>query len=112
MRSGIPLKAGNRVRGITVTIAESAASLRGRVLPDKGGLQLPAKMIVNLIPAETVAADDMLRYAEVVVDKGGAFVFKNMESGKYRLLARAEPDDKKSDKNHVPAAWMRMSAQS
>jgi hypothetical protein len=93
------------VSGITVTIAEGAASLRGRVAPEKGGTRLPAKMIVHLVPAEAASADDVLRYGETVAERDGAFENKNMAPGKYRLLARAAPDDEPSDRPPAPVAW-------
>jgi hypothetical protein len=33
------------------------------------------------------------------------FEFKNMAPGKYRLLARAAPDDEPSDRPPAPAVW-------
>jgi Carboxypeptidase regulatory-like domain len=104
-RSGISLKAGERLSGVTVTIAEGAASLRGRVTPEKEGARLPAKLAVHLVPAETASANDVLRYAETVAEREGAFEFKNLAPGKYRLLARAAPDDEPSDRPSAPAAW-------
>jgi len=104
-RSRISLKAGERLSGVTVTIAEGAASLRGHVTPEKEGARLPAKLAVHLVPAETASANDVLRYAETVVEREGAFEFRNMAPGKYRLLARAEPDDEPRDRPSAPAAW-------
>lgn len=104
-RSGIPLKAGERLSGVTVTVAEGAASLRGRVTPEKEGARSPAKLAVHLVPAEPASANDVLRYAETVASVEGAFEFKNMAPGKYRLLARAAPDDEPSDRPPAPAAW-------
>jgi carboxypeptidase family protein len=104
-RSGIHLKAGERLSGVTVTVAEGSASLRGRVTPEKEGARSPAKLTVHLVPAEPASANDVLRYAEIVASVEGAFEFKNMAPGKYRLLARAAPDDEPSDRPPAPAAW-------
>ncbi len=104
-RSGIILKPGEKATGVTVTIAEGAASLRGNVAPEKEGARLPAKVVVHLVPAETASADDVLRYAEVVADRDGAFEFKNMAPGKYRMLTRNAPDDEPGDRPHVRVAW-------
>jgi protocatechuate 3,4-dioxygenase beta subunit len=103
--SGISLKAGERLSGVTVTVTEGAASLRGRVTPEKEGARLPAKLAVHLVPAETASANDVLRYAETVAEREGAFEFKNIAPGKYRLLARAAPDDEPNDRPSAPAAW-------
>ncbi len=104
-RNGLSLKAGERLSGVTVTIVEGAASLRGRVAPEKEGARLPAKLAVHLVPAETASANDVMRYAETVAESEGAFEFRNMAPGKYRLLARAAPDDESSDRPSAPVAW-------
>jgi hypothetical protein len=62
-------------------------------------------MLVHLVPVETAAADDPLRYAEAATGRDGAFEFKNMAPGKYRLLIRAVPDDKPDDSPPAPVAW-------
>jgi hypothetical protein len=104
-RGGITLKPGERMSGVTLTIAEGAASLRGKVAPEKEGARVPAKLVVHLVPAETASADDVLRYAEVAMDKDGAFEFKNVAPGKYRMLARAAPDDEPADRPTARVAW-------
>ena len=104
-RSGIPLKGGERLNGVTVTIAEGAASLRGRVTTGKEGARLPGKLAIHLVPAEIASADDVLRYGETVAERDGAFEFKNMAPGRYLLLARAAPDDEPSDRPPAPVAW-------
>ncbi len=104
-RSGISLKPGERVSGVTVTIAEGAASLRGKVAPEKEGSRLPSRMLVHLVPAETASADDLLRYAETVAGRDGAFEFKHIAPGKYRMLTLAAQDDEPSDRPASPVAW-------
>jgi len=104
-RNGLALKSGDRLTGLIVTISNGAASLRGRLATENEGSLLPARMIVHLVPAETASADDVLRYAEVVAGKDGAFEFKNLGPGKYRLTARAEPDNAPKDRFPTPAAW-------
>jgi hypothetical protein len=104
-RSGLTVKSGDRMTGLIVTIADGAGSLRGKFAPEDEGSRLPARMIVHLVPAETVAADDLLRYGEVAVGKDNAFEFKNMAPGKYRLLVRAAPDDEPTDSLPAPVAW-------
>jgi hypothetical protein len=104
-RNGIALKAGEKISGVTVTIADGGATVSGKAPPDNEGLRLPARILVHLVPAETAAAGDVLRYGEVVAGKGGAFEFKNMAPGKYWLIARAAPDDELSDRPPAPVAW-------
>ena len=103
-RSGVILKSGERASGIKVTISEGAASLRGRVTPEKEGARLPAKLAVHLVPAEPTSTDNVLRYAEVVAERDGAFEFKNLAPGKYRLTVRAAPDEP-ADGPFAPVAW-------
>jgi hypothetical protein len=104
-RNGLALKQGEKVADVTVTVVEGAASLRGKVAPEKAGAQLPERLRAHLIPAEPNAADDVLRYAEAMVRAGGAFALVNLAPGKYWLMARAAPDDEPSDRPVTPTAW-------
>jgi hypothetical protein len=99
------LKAGDKLTGLAITITDDAASLRGRVAPENDGSRLPGKMIVHLTPAEPSSANELLRYAEAVTERNGAFEFKNIAPGKYRLLARPMPDNVQSDGYIPPIAW-------
>jgi len=64
-RNGLALKWGDRMTGLIVTIADGAASLRGRLTVENESSRAPARMVVHLVPAVPAAADDVLRYAEV-----------------------------------------------
>lgn len=97
-RQGIHLKSGEKLTGVTLTIAEGAAELRGRV----SGKDLPPRMRVHLVPAEK--DDDVLRYYEIVT-RDGAFALTNLAPGKYWLLARAVPEDESEEKPAKPVAW-------
>jgi len=101
-RNGLELKSGERMTGLIVTIADGAASLRGRLEAENESSRLPARMVVHLVPAEQAAADDVLRYAEVPVGRNGVFEFKNIAPGKYRLLHRAAPNESNGG---PPTAW-------
>lgn len=98
--SGLSLKSGEKLSGLTVTIAEGAAGLSGRI----DGKNLPARLRVHLVPAETEAASDVLRYFEVIT-RDGAFKFGHLAPSKYWLLARAVPDDESDEKPAKPVAW-------
>jgi hypothetical protein len=104
-RSGLALKQGEKLAGVTVTVAEGAASLRGKVAPEKAGARLPERLRAHLIPAEPNAADDVVRYAEAAVRADGAFVLTNLAPGKYWLMARIKPGDEPSDRPVRPTAW-------
>lgn len=87
-RNGALLKSGEKLTNVTVTIAEGAAGLKGRLSePGKG------KMQIHLIPAEKENADDVLRYAQTNTTGEGTFQFKNIAPGKYLLLAKPAKDD-------------------
>jgi len=104
-RAGFALKAGEKLSGLTVTIASGAASLSGKVVAAKEGTPLPSRLRVHLVPADTAGAGDPLRYAETMVRSGGAFALNNIAPGKYWLVARAAPDDEPVDKPAAPIAW-------
>jgi hypothetical protein len=86
-RDGATLKPGEKLAGITVTIAEGAAALKGQVIADQDG-QLTGKVRAYLIPAEKEAADDPLRYSQASAGGDGSFNFKNLAPGRYYLLAK------------------------
>src|SRR5262249_37149936 len=90
-RDGIAVKAGERLSGVEVIIAEGAASLSGRVVPANEGSKLPSRLRVHLIPAEVTAADDVLRYAERMVRADGSFEFNHLAPGKDLLHKRPGP---------------------
>jgi protocatechuate 3,4-dioxygenase beta subunit len=100
----INVKPGDKLTGVTITLAEGAASLQGRVTaaPDK---PLPPRLRVHLVPAEKDAADNLLRYQEFTTKADGAFTFPNLAPGSYWLLARAVPEDESDEKPAKPAAW-------
>lgn len=101
-RDGLVLKAGEKLTGLTATVASGAASLSGTL---KAVNKLPARVRVFLLPAEADAKDDVLRYAETMADSAGAFSFAHLAPGKYLLMARAVPDNEAADKALHPAGW-------
>jgi len=104
-RAGVTLKQGEKISGIEMIIAQDAASLSGRVVPSREGSQLPKRLRVHLIPAETAAADDLLRYAESQVQGDGSFEFKHIAPGKYLMSARQASEKDANDDQSRPLAW-------
>jgi carboxypeptidase family protein len=104
-RNGITLKAGEKTSGITVTIADGAAGLSGKVIPAAEGSPLPGRLRIHMVPAEARAADEVLRYAEAYARSDGSYLLSNIAPGKYWLIARAAPDDEMSDNPTLPVAW-------
>jgi Carboxypeptidase regulatory-like domain len=104
-RNGITLKSGEKVAGVTVTIADGASGMSGKVVPATEGARPPARLRIHLVPAEAGDANDVLRYAEAFSRNDGAFSLSNIAPGKYWLFARAAPDEGMSDSSPAPIAW-------
>ena len=98
--TGVTVKSNEKLSGLTITLAEGAAGLSGRL----EGQKLAPRMRVHLVPAEKDTADEILRYAEAVT-RDGAFVFAHLAPGKYWIVARAVPDDESDEKPAKPVAW-------
>jgi hypothetical protein len=87
-RSGLPVRAGENVSGVTIAITEGGASLRGRLtLPE--GETAPQNLRVYLVPSEREQADNPLRFFEDVVAGDATFAIGNIAPGKYWLFAQA-----------------------
>lgn len=105
MSVGLALSSGQRATDLTVTLAEGAAGLRGKVVPASEGTSLPSRLRVHIVPAEPESADAVLRYAEVAVDNGGAFSINNLAPGRYFMLAQAVSDEEFMERDSRPGAW-------
>ena len=103
-RSGALLKPGERLTGVTVAIADGAASLRGKAVAAQNANQPLSPLRIHLIPAEPTATDDVLRYGEVLTSDG-SFAFTNFAPGKYWLLAKPVADNESADRLPPPIAW-------
>jgi len=90
---------------LTVTLAEGAAGIRGKVVAASETVTLPSRLRVHLLPAEADSAEDVLRYAEVSVDGEGAFSISNLAAGRYFALARAVSDEEFIERTPPPLAW-------
>jgi hypothetical protein len=80
------------VSGLTVTISEGAAGVRGR-LTIAEGQRLPERTIVYLVPAEKENATNPLRYFEGRAESDGTFRLRNVVPGDYLIHARAAEAD-------------------
>jgi Carboxypeptidase regulatory-like domain len=104
-RAGLGLKSGDKVTGMTVTVAEGAATLRGKVVAEKEGAGLPSRLRAHLVPVDAALANDVLRYAEVLMNNDGTFVLTNLAPGKYWLLVHPASNDEPADRPPRPSAW-------
>ena len=80
------LKTGDRA-DITISLAEGAASVRGKVSAANGAA-LPSDLGVYLVPAEREKATDVLRYFVTSVAGDGTFSFNNLPPGRYFSLVQ------------------------
>lgn len=79
------LKSGEQLANLTITIAQGAASIRGRVpAPESAATQSGTS--VYLIPAEPDKVDDVLHYFVSAVGEDQTFAFNNVPPGKYLAL--------------------------
>jgi hypothetical protein len=80
------------VSGLTITISEGAAGLRGRLTVAEGQ-RLPSRTIVYLVPAEKENATNLLRHFEARVENNGTFNVRNVVPGDYLIHASAAEGD-------------------
>jgi len=100
-RHGLTVKPGEQLKGVTITLTDGAASLRGRVIT-KGNL--PASIRLHLVPVERELADEILRYVETPIQTDGSFTLKNLAPGRYWVVARPSLDV--TDSPFIrPVAW-------
>lgn len=104
-RSGVAVKPGERVNGLTVILAEGAASIRGRVLSQKGGAAMPDRLRVHLVPAEQQSAGNPLRYAEAAVRSDGSFALTNVAPGRYWLTAQQVSEVESNERSPRRLSW-------
>jgi hypothetical protein len=76
-------KTGDQLTGVTITLAEGAASIRGHAQPET---------IFYLVPAEAEKASDVLRFFAADVASDGTFTLSNLPPGKYFALTQASVD--------------------
>ena len=85
------IKPGDRLKGLTVTLAQGAATLQGQVALGAGET-ITEKLFVYLVPVEREKADDVLRFYAVAVTPEGKFVLNNLAPGRYWTVAQPPID--------------------
>jgi hypothetical protein len=90
-RAWTTLKPGDRPNGLTVTLAQGAASLRGHIaLPE--GETVASKLYVYLLPVDKEAANDPLRFYGAAVTAEGKVALDNLAPGRYFVFAQEVTD--------------------
>jgi hypothetical protein len=94
-RDVFDVKSGQQFSGLSVRVAEGAASFAGSLAaaePAAGAPPTPlppfSQLRVHLVPQERERAEDTLHYYEAPVASNGTFAFKNLAPGRYLVLAR------------------------
>jgi hypothetical protein len=88
-RSWTTLKPGERLSGLTITLTQGGASLRGQVVAREGE-KLAEDLNVYLVPVERDRADDPLRFFSAAVPVDGKVAVKNIAPGRYWVLVKSE----------------------
>ncbi len=99
--SGITVKSGEKLSGLELNVSEGAAALRGKIVPAAENDKAPDRIRIHLIPAEVSAANNVLRYAEMIAGADRNFGFNNISPGKYWLLTKPAVENDQER----PAAW-------
>ena len=82
------VKSGEQLANLTITIAQGAASIRGRVVAPEGAATTAASLY--LVPAEPDKVNDVLRYFVSDVGDDQTFTFNNLPPGKYLTYLDAQ----------------------
>jgi Carboxypeptidase regulatory-like domain len=99
-RTWTTVKPGDRLAGLTFTLSQGAALVRGEItLPE--GQTLPDKLTVYLVPAEAAQADDALRYFAGPVNGQGNFWLSNVPPGRYWMLAQPGTEDTRYENSKI-----------
>ena len=92
-RNWTSLKWGERLAGLTVVLAEGAASVRGKITAAEESAKLPAGLSAYLTPAEREKADDVLRFFVSDVAADGTFALNNLPPGRYLVLVQGQENE-------------------
>jgi Carboxypeptidase regulatory-like domain len=91
-RGWTTIKGGDRLSGLSVRLAQGAASFQGQVVFDPAESR-PEKLFVYLVPAEPEYASNSLRFYGGTVDPEGKIQLVNLAPGRYWVLVQPAVDD-------------------
>jgi Carboxypeptidase regulatory-like domain len=94
------VKPGDQLAGLTITIAQGAALVRGEITLAEGQT-LPDKLTVYLVPAEAAQAENALRYFAAPVSTTGSFYLAYVAPGRYWMLAQPASDDTREEVSKI-----------
>ena len=99
-RTWTTVKPGDYLSGLTLTLAQGSAAIRGEISLAEGQT-LPEKLVAFLVPAEPEKADEVLRYFAAPVNSEGRFWLNNVAPGRYWILAQPWTDDTRYEVSKV-----------
>jgi len=82
------VKPGDQLNNLTITLAEGAASIRGKLASSEP----VSGMVLYLVPSEPDKADDVLRFFVTEIAADGTFALNSLPPGRYWLLTQTNPD--------------------
>jgi hypothetical protein len=85
-KEGLRLAPADRVSGVTVTLAEGAAAVSGRVANSNS-----KRFRVHLVPSDKERGDDPAYFYEIVAARDGSFLLTHVAPGSYWAIAREIP---------------------
>lgn len=91
-RSWTTIKSGDRLSGLSVRLAQGAASFHGQLVFDSAE-SLPENLLVYLVPAEPEHAGNPLRFYGGTVTPEGKIELVNLAPGRYWVLVQPAVDD-------------------
>jgi hypothetical protein len=100
----VTIKQSEQITGVMIVVGQNAAGLRGKLIPAREGMVIPAGTHVHLVPVDRDQANNILRYSETLVSTDGSFTLTNLAPGRYFILSRSETPDE-VDSPAQPTAW-------
>lgn len=91
-RNWIALKQGEQLTGLSIKLALGAASFHGTVKMSDA-TPIPARLFVQLVPAEQASSEDAMRFFATRVEPDGSFALGNLAPGRYFALVSVAADD-------------------
>jgi hypothetical protein len=102
---GISVKNTERLTDVTVTVAQGAATVAGRITTSTSGSSLPERLRAYLVPLEKEAADNTLRYYQAFLRRDGSFEVKHIAPGRYYIVTRTLLQEEWDEVNPRPIWW-------
>jgi hypothetical protein len=104
-RNWTTIRGSESITGLTITLAEGAASIRGQ-LSLAEGTKAPTNLKVYLVPGEREKAEDSLRYFVGDIGGDGSFMLANLPPGNYlaTIQTPGEKDPQTLEKLRLPDA--------